>query len=534
MAVTLTFHGACGVVTGSCVELRTSQTALLVDCGMFQGTKTVKELNYGPFPFDPNTIRGVLLTHAHIDHCGLIPKLVRAGFRGPVVCTPETADLLTYVLPDSGYIQELEVEQLNRRNRRRGRDAVEPIYTREDAEAALTHVTPRAYGKWIDIAAGVRARFWNAAHILGSSSIELEVRDGGADPITLLFSGDVGPGDKAFHSEPEGPIGVDYLFVESTYGDRTRAVRTTAERRALLAKEILTALRTGGIVLVPAFAIERTQELLVDLDELFHTGALPPTAIFVDSPLATRATQVFAKYLPHNGNGRDPFQRADLHYVESVEQSRSLNRLHGGAIIMAGSGMCDAGRIRHHLKNHLSRSDTTVLLTGYQAPGSLGRLLKDGAAMVRIQGDEIAVAARIRALDEYSGHADQPRLIAWVKARLPVHRAAFLVHGEDGARETLRAKLADAGIPEDRLHVPALGQTMRLTAGGPRLVRIRAPIPHHATTADWHNTYAQTVLNLRRQLEGMKSDQAREEFLQRIQQRMRGRGAGRKRRARNR
>lgn len=522
MAVTLTFHGACGVVTGSCIELRTSQTALLIDCGMFQGTKTVKELNYGPFPFDPAAIRTVLLTHAHIDHCGLVPKLVRAGFRGPIVCTPETADLLTYVLPDSGYIQEVEVEQLNRRNRRRGREAVEPIYTREDAEAALTHVTPRAYGKWVEIAAGARARFWNAGHILGSSSVEVELRDGAAAPITLLFSGDIGPGDKPFHGEPEAPAGIDYLFVESTYGDRVRPVRTPAERRGMLAREIQQGLRAGGMVLIPAFAIERTQELLADLDELFHAGELPPTPIFVDSPLATRATSVFAKYVPRNGNGRDPFQRADLHFVETVEQSRGLNRLRGGAIIMAGSGMCDAGRIRHHLKNHLSRSDTTVLLVGYQAPGSLGRLLKDGASMVRIQGDEVAVAARIRVLDEYSGHADQPRLVNWVLRRDPVRQAVFLVHGEDEARDALRGKLAKAGIAEGRLHVPALGQTMRLAASGPRLLRIRAPISHQAATADWHNAYAQTVLALRQELERLKSDAEREQVLRRIQKELRG------------
>ena len=518
MAITLNFHGACGVVTGSCIELRTPQAALLIDCGMFQGTKTVKELNYRPFPFDPRSIRSLLLTHAHIDHCGLVPKLVRAGFHGPIVCTQETADLLTYVLPDSGYIQELEVDQLNRRNRRRGREAVEPIYTREDAEASLRHVTPRGYGKWIDIALGIRARFWNAAHILGSASIELEVRDGAAEPITLLFSGDIGPGGKAFHGDPEGPNAVDYLFVESTYGDRTRPPRSPEERRAILAKEVKAALRAGGMILIPSFAIERTQELLVDLDELFRTGALPSIPIFVDSPLAIRATSVFGKYLRRNGNGngRDPFQRADLHFVDTVEQSKSLGRLRGGAIIMAGSGMCDAGRIRHHLKNNLSRADCTVLLTGYQAQGSLGRLLKDGAPVVRIQGDEIAVAARIRALDEYSGHADQPRLVGWVGARLPVRHEIFLVHGEDAARAAFQKKLIEVGIPRARVALPALGQSMRLSGKGARLLRVRAPIAPQAAAFDWHNAYAETVIALRRQLEDLDSDAAREAVLRRI------------------
>lgn len=532
MAITLTFHGACGIVTGSCMELRTSQTSLLVDCGMFQGTKTVKELNYGAFPFDPASIKTVLLTHAHIDHCGLLPKLVRMGFDGPIVCTPETADLLTYVLPDSGYIQELEVEQLNRRNRRRGRDAVEPIYTREDAEASLVHLTPRKYGVWIEIAAGIRARFWNAGHILGSCSVELEVRDKSEAPLTLLFSGDIGPGEKAFQAEPAAPSGVDYLFVESTYGDRVRRRLTAAERRTRLGKEIKAALRTGGMILIPSFAIERTQELLVDLDELFRSGELPATPVFVDSPLAIRATSVFGKYLARNGNGRDPFQRADLHYVESVEQSKGLARLHGGAIIMAGSGMCDAGRIRHHLKNYLSHSDTTVLLVGYQAQGSLGRLLRDGAPMVRIQGEEIAVSARIRVLDEYSGHADQTGLMNWVRDRVPIRREIFLIHGEEEARAGLSEKLVEVGFDERRILSPAMGQVMRLSNDGARTLKIRPRIPASAAASDWHNAYAQAVIDLRRQLENCKSDQERDRVLGNLREALRPSHGRNKRRRR--
>jgi metallo-beta-lactamase family protein len=524
MAITLTFHGACGIVTGSCIELRTSQTSLLIDCGMFQGTKTVKELNYGAFPFDPASIRTVLLTHAHIDHCGLLPKLVRGGFAGPILCTPETADLLTYVLPDSGYIQELEVEQLNRRNRRRGREAVEPIYTREDAEGTLVHVTPRPYAQWIEIATGVRARFWNAAHILGSCSIELEIRDDAGAPMTLLFSGDIGPGEKAFHTQPVAPSGIDYLFVESTYGDRVRRTLTGVQRRTRLAKEIKAALAAGGMVLIPSFAVERTQELLVDLDELFRSGELPATPVFVDSPLAIRATGVFGKYIPRGDDGHDPFQRADLHFVESVDQSKALARLHGGAIIMAGSGMCDAGRIRHHLKNYLSRTDTTVLLVGYQAQGSLGRLLSDGAAMVRIQGEEIAVAARVRLLDEYSGHADQTGLMNWVRERVPVRQSLFLIHGEEEARAALSEKLAGIGFDQDRIQCPAMGESMRLTSRGARLLRSRPRIAPAAAASDWHNAYAQTVIELRQQLERLKTDKDRENALRRVRDILRPHG----------
>lgn len=519
MALTITFHGACGVVTGSCFELRTPRGAVLIDCGMFQGTKTVKELNYGPFPFNPREIQSVLLTHAHIDHCGLLPKLVAAGFSGPIVCTEHTADLLTYVLPDSGYIQEMEVEQLNRRNRRRGRDAVEPIYTREIAEESLRHVISRPYGKWLEVVPGMRARYWNAGHILGSSSIEVEVCEkGDGDPLTLLFSGDIGAGDKAFHDDPQAPKGIDYVFVESTYGDRVRPRRSLAQRRAALRNELLAALKTGGMILIPAFAIERTQELLVDLDALVSAKEVPAIPTFVDSPLATRATEVFTKHLYGTGAGvkSHPFTRAGLRYVQTVEESKNLSRLRGGAIIMAGSGMCDAGRIRHHLKNNLGRADTTVLLVGYQAPGSLGRLLKDGATLVRIQGDEIAVAARIRLLDEYSGHADQARLLRWIEQRSPVRQGIFLVHGEDDARATLGDLLVEAGISRKRIHIPALGETTRLATTGAKTVRIRARVPEAAQTTDWHNTYAATVLALRQQLEAQKSDDARERLLARV------------------
>lgn len=522
MALTISFHGACGVVTGSCYEVRTRRGAVLIDCGMFQGTKTVKELNYGPFPFDPQEIRSVLLTHSHIDHCGLLPKLVSAGFTGPIVCTEPTADLLTYVLPDSGYIQEMEVEQLNRRNRRRGRDVVEPIYTRENAEASLRQVISRPYETWLDVAPGMRARYWNAGHILGSSSIELEVQEKDEEtgsPITLLFSGDIGAGDKAFHDDPQGPQGADYVFMEATYGDRVRPRRTLAQRRTVLRNEIRSALKAGGIILIPAFAIERTQELLVDLDELVRSRELPALPIFVDSPLATRATEVFAKHLyeGRKGGKQHPLKRDGLRYVETVEESKNLGRLRGGAIIMAGSGMCDAGRIRHHLKNNLSRADTTVLLVGYQAPGSLGRLLRDGASLVRIQGDEISVAARIRTLDEYSGHADQTRLVKWLESRQPVRQNIFLVHGEDQAREGLALVLAEHGVPRKRIHIPALGETTRLTSAGAKTVRIRARVPERAQTSDWHNTYAATVLALRQKLDALSSDEDRERLLKRVQ-----------------
>lgn len=521
MTVEVTFHGACGIVTGSCFEVRTGSVGILVDCGMFQGTKTVKQLNYDAFPFDPRAISAVILTHAHIDHCGLLPKLRRAGFRGPMVATPGTADLLTYVLPDSGYIQEQEVARLNRRNVQRGRLAVEPIYTRLDGAACARRITPRPIGAWLDLAPGIKARFWDAAHILGSASVELSVAQNGGEPLSLLFSGDVGPAHKALQGSPSGPAGIDYLFAESTYGDRVRPAQTPEERRAALKAEIESGLAAGGVILIPAFAVERTQELLVDLDWLFDRGDLPSIPVFVDSPLAIQATQVFAKHLTQM-KATQPFNRPNLHFVNDAQSSRKLARIRSGAIIIAGSGMCDAGRIRHHLKNTLSQQTTTLLLVGYQAPGTLGRLLLAGTKKVRIEGEEIAVNARVKELTGYSGHADQEGLIQWIKARLPVKHQIFLAHGEEQARQTLAARLEGSGIPPGKVKLPAMGETLALTSTGASVLRVRSRVDIAAAGAsDWHNSYAQALIALRERLDALPHDKARKALLARVEAAMR-------------
>ena len=514
MTIEVTFHGACGLVTGSCFEVRTPRMGILIDCGMFQGTKTVKQLNYDAFPFDPSSISAVVLTHAHIDHCGLLPKLRGAGFRGPIIATPATADLLTYVLPDSGYVQENEVKRLNRRNRQRGGETVEPIYTKADGVACARHVTPRPLDRWIDVAPGLKCRFWDAAHILGSASIELEIIAGGDEaPLTLLFSGDIGPGSKAIQGTPQAPSGIDYLFAESTYGDRVRPSQTEAARRWALRKEIAAGLKAGGLILIPAFAVERTQELLVDLDWLFEHGELPAVPVFVDSPLATHATEVFAKHLA-GSSGTRPFNRHNLHFVGDAQSSRKLARLRGGAIIIAGSGMCDAGRIRHHLRNNLSQSTATVLLVGYQAPGTMGRLLLGGVKRVRIEGEEIAVNARLRELSGYSGHADQQGLVQWIKDRLPVKQQIFLIHGENEARQGLADRLKAERIDPRSIRIPQMGETVALTATGAHTERVRARVDLAAAGAfDWHNAYAQALLDLRERLNELPNDRARKALL---------------------
>lgn len=519
MTLALTFHGAAGTVTGSCFRLETPHGDMLIDCGMFQGTKTIKELNYRPFPFDPSRIKAVLLTHAHIDHSGQLPKLTRQGFRGRVYTTSGTADLLEYMLPDSGYIQETEVERLNRRNRQRGRAAVQPIYTQEDAIRCLNRLKPVDYDSWTEIIPGLRARFWQAGHILGSASIEVAVGKNGGDPVRLLFSGDLGPGGKSFHSDATGPEMPDWMVLETTYGDRDRNDLDEAGRQAQLCAEVKAALAGGGSLIVPVFAVERTQELLYDLDCLFDSKQLPAVDVFLDSPLADAVTGVFRRHLHELQTDGDPFTRTNLHHVRSVAESQKLNAITGGAIIMAASGMCDAGRIRHHLKNRLWRPQDTVLLVGYQAPGTLGRMLQQGVQRVRIHGEEVQVRARIRSLDVYSGHADRTALLDWVADRKGVGSGLFLVHGEEEARGAIRQALVAKGWSETAIALPALDETVDLTAARPQAVA-EAPArlaPAAMAGADWHNRYAQALLALGRRLDTAADDAARDRLLARVE-----------------
>jgi metallo-beta-lactamase family protein len=527
----LSFCGAAGTVTGSCYWMQTERCQFLVDCGMFQGSKTLKELNYGAFPFDPAKIDFVLLTHAHIDHSGLIPKLVKHGFRGPIFATEGTFDLLTYMLPDSAYIQESEVERLNRRNVQRGRAAVEPMYTGEDVEAALKAFSNVDYETWREVGDGVRARFWNAGHILGAASIEVEIATGQRSPRVsrLLFSGDIGPEHKLFHPDPEAPENFDYLCCEATYGGRKRSDASPEKRRHILAQEVAAALKRGGNLLIPAFAVERTQELLLDLSVLFDSGALPKVPVFLDSPLAIKATKVFLKnadQLEDTARVPDLFRRPNIRFTESVEESKMIGRFSGGAVIIAGSGMCDAGRIRHHLKQNLWRGDATVLLVGYQAPGTLGALLSQGVSAVKIQGEDVRVKAKIRRIDVYSGHADGDQLLAWLQARLPVKGAIFLTHGEEDALNALRDGLAATGVPAERIVIPQLDDVVDLSAGESK-VQFR-PMPHRLPQEslrgpDWHNDLAAFSLTLRERLEQAADDKGRGVILRRVIRALEGR-----------
>ena len=487
----LVFHGAAQTVTGSCMEVVWGNHRVLIDCGMFQGSRSLERFNYDPFDFRPDSIDAVILTHAHIDHSGLLPRLAAEGLAGPIYTTGATMDLIAYMLADSARLQEGDAAHRNRRRDRADEPKIEPLYTIADAEAAISLVEPVALGEWFEPAPGFRARLWNAGHILGSASVELEV--GG---VTVLFSGDLGPSPKTFQLAPDGPSGVDYVVCESTYGDRDREDVTIAERQAILEHEIRDAISRGGNLVIPVFAVERTQELLFDIATLINTGKLPQRQVFIDSPLATRATSVFAKHdaeLAQMGDG-EIFHHPAFHYVESVTESMRLNTT-SGAIILAASGMCEGGRIRHHLFHNLARHDSTILFVGYQAQGSLGRTIRDGAERVRISGRDVAVRARVRAIESYSAHADHGDLLAWIGARAPIKGTLFLDHGEEASIAALQA--ASEQIVGN-VKAPALGERYQLVAGTPAKRLSTGDLSRQQSVShDWQNDYADFTVNLR-------------------------------------
>lgn len=520
--IKLSFHGAARTVTGSNYLITTDTAKVLIDCGMFQGAKTETELNYRPFPYDAASITALVLTHAHIDHTGLVPKLVRSGFKGAIHATDGTRDLCGIMLPDSAFIQEMEIKKLNIRNLRRGLPEVEAIYEIEDAMAALELFEVQAMETWFTPAKGIRMRYWNAGHLLGSTSIEVEIDQAGQAPVRLLFSGDIGPDSKMLESDPEAPTNFDYVICESTYGGRDRFERSQEKRRALLADELNAAKARGGVMLIPSFAVERTQEVVTDLVAVMDQGLAPKANIFIDSPLANKATAVFRKHAAELEGGKElarAFSSDNVKSTESVEDSKALNRFTGFHIIISASGMADAGRIRHHLRNRLWQKSTTVLLVGFQAKGSLGSMLEDGAARVRIMGEEIIVAATTRRLDDYSGHADGPELVQWIKERLPIGKSIFLTHGEDKPQEALAENLRGL-VPEDCIIRPRLDDVFDLTGTGCALnVSETKPRIDPASVAklDWNNDLQSLVLDIGGTLDKLADPKAKAVVIRRLQ-----------------
>jgi metallo-beta-lactamase family protein len=437
----IAFHGADRGVTGSCHLVECAGTRLLIDCGLYQGGREIEEENAEPFGFDPETIDVLLLTHGHLDHCGRIPLLVKRGFRGEIITTAASRELARLVLLDSAHIQEEEAAHRNRRaERKHGNHPVDPLYTTLDAlDSCDQFGRPAGYATPIDLSPGVRATFLDAGHILGSANVLLELEEGGSRR-RVLFSGDLGSPGRPILRDPTPPPAVDVVVMETTYGDRIH--RPLGPSVSELYEAISDTLHRGGNVIIPTFALERAQELLYYLREGVETGRLPPTTpVFLDSPMAISATEIFERHpecydaetseLFREGN--DPFHVPGLRFTRQAVESIALNRIHGGAIIMAGSGMCTGGRVRHHLRQHLGRPQSSVIFVGFAARGTLARRIIDGAQSVRIHGEQIPVRASIHTIGGFSAHADQAELLAWHEQAAAA--VTYLVHGDPEAMD---------------------------------------------------------------------------------------------------
>ena len=459
----LSFHGADREVTGSCHLLECNGTRVLIDCGMFQGGHELDEENRRPFGFDPATIDLLLLTHAHLDHCGRIPLLVKQGFRGRIVTTAATRDLAKLVLLDAAGLQEREAEWRARKLRRRGAGAPQPLYTTMDVLDAMDLFDGVArYRKPMEVAPGIRATFFDAGHILGSASILLELEEAGRRH-RLLMSGDLGYNHRVILRNPDRPPHADTVVIETTYGNRRhKALQPSVEE---LYQAIETTFRRGGNVIIPTFALERAQEILYFLREGVEQGRLPGSMqVFLDSPMAISATEIFRRHpecfdretYALFENGRDPFDLPGLHFTRDTADSMALNQIQGGAVIMAGSGMCTGGRVRHHLKHNLWRPESSVVFVGYAARGTLARRIIDGAARVRIFGEEIPVAARIHTIGGFSAHADTDELYDWYR-HTGRPATTVLVHGEEEAMTAFARRLG-----KNRVLMPQMGDRLVL------------------------------------------------------------------------
>ena len=447
------FCGASSGVTGSCHLLTTENHKILLDCGLFQGGKVQDALNHEPFPFDPAEIECVILSHAHIDHCGRLPLLVKQGFTGKIYCTDATADLLDVMLKDSGFIQEKDAEWKSRRNERTGKPPVEPLYTYLDACEALKYVEPVLYDQLIEINENMRIVFNDAGHILGSSIVELWVKEGDKDS-KIVFSGDLGMIDRPILRDPTVIKKADYVIMETTYGNRNHPENSTSISQ--LADIVLKTIKRGGTVVIPSFAVGRTQELIFEFNKLYlednrYREQLENLQVYVDSPMATTATEVFRKNAQvfdeetkdYILRGDNPLDFKNLHFTRSTAESQALNMNREPKVIISASGMCEAGRIRHHLKHNLWDARNSIIFVGYQAEGTLGRKLVQGAKEVALFGEIVNVNAEIYNLEGFSGHADQNGLFAWVSGFQQRPKQIFLVHGEEDSKKDFAKLLND-------------------------------------------------------------------------------------------
>jgi metallo-beta-lactamase family protein len=461
------FLGAAGNVTGSRYWLDAPDGQCLVDCGLVQ-ERALQTRNWDPFPVPPASLQAVLLTHAHLDHCGYLPRLVRDGFKGRIFCTAPTAELARLVLLDSARLQTEDAAFKRKRHVREGRKGPypeEPLYQVADVEATVTRFQTVDYHQPVPVGPGMKATFFDAGHILGSALIRIDCALQG-HPRRLLFSGDIGRQGRPLLENPELASVADYIQIESTYGDRLHDDTKPIPER--LAAEIRATYHRGGILLMPSFAIERAQEILYHLRELFESGAIPRMKVFLDSPMAIEATGVFRRHVDLLDTaaqalfreGRSPFDFRELHYIRTSDESKALNQLREPAIIIAGAGMCTGGRIKHHLLNHIGKPTTTVLFIGYQSVGTLGRIIQDGAPEVRIHGQMCPVRAHIETIHGFSGHADRAELLRWIAGLPQAPRGVFVTHGEPESAQSFAEYLRqETGWP---VTVPAYGDVVEL------------------------------------------------------------------------
>jgi metallo-beta-lactamase family protein len=501
------FLGAAKTVTGSSFLISDADFTIMVDCGMFQGTTQIRDRNFSHQKYIPKKIDALLLTHAHIDHSGLIPKLVKNGFYGNIYTTKATADLCAIMLPDSAHIQEMDTMFVNKKNMKLGRDPVEPLYTVDDANECLKNFVPVAYNEIIQIHPRVEVRFRNAGHILGSAFIEMWV-DEGNNKTKIVFSGDIGPKEQAIICDPEIIEDADILLMESTYGDRLHKKKedTYAEFKSILTESY----NSKGNIIIPAFAIERTQEILYTLSKLYRSKEVPQMPVYIDSPLAISATEIFKKnkdlfdeeMKKRIMSGDSPLEFPGLHYTKSTEESKWLNTEAHGSIIISASGMCTAGRIKHHLKYNLYRPESSIVFVGFQAEGTLGRRLVDGATQVRVYGTDVAVKAKIHTLGGFSAHADRDGLLAWVRNIKNPKLKVFIVHGEEETANSF-AELLKTSLGVST-YVPDWGEVIDLTTmkSVAAAYRAAAPVPELDTDIE---SLSATMKNLIEKYSKIKS-----------------------------